>query len=197
MGSQWIEFHCVGWWIPRARIESMRYICHIVILQFEFPAFSVSSGLKSRLYRSIRKRLFADVIISLIFNYRLVTDSLVYKKFITRCECRSWFPLSLTSAKKYFSSHASRGTQRTGCKLRIQAPTRLPSVSGRTRRTKWRSERNRRTHLHSGPIELQHSCLKRSRWYIRLSEAKKTPLKPIFQFTRYCIYAFTEFYILR
>ena len=50
-----------------------------------------------------------------------------------------------TSRKKYFSSHASRVTQRTGRKLMIQAPTRLPLGSGRTRRTQWHSGRTRRT----------------------------------------------------
>ena len=40
-----------------------------------------------------------------------------------------------SSRKIYFSSHASRGTQRTGCKLMIQAPTQLPPASGRSRRT--------------------------------------------------------------
>ena len=43
------------------------------------------------------------------------------------------------SRKKDFSSQASRGTQRKGCNLMIQAPTQLPLGSRCTRRTGCRS----------------------------------------------------------
>ena len=130
------------------------------------------------------------------------------------------YPRYPASAKKYFSSDASRGTQRTGCKLRIQAPTQLPTASGCTRRTHCRSGRNKCTNVRSERKGCTNVLSERHRYpnlysgcygptaltfimisVIRRSEANQAPLTTHSELSctvlHLCIYAFMEFYILR